>query len=121
MQERLIGLGVMNMFDLKEWQGEETDYVLGRLSAKTFEEIPHTLSPLVHAAMGLASEAGEYLDEVKKVAFGKKKLDYETTELMRNELSDVLFYWLFAAEYCDLSLEDAMKYLHQKLGGGHGW
>lgn len=109
------------MDELEQIVDKWTDFVLGRLSAKTFDDVSSTISPLVHASMGLSSEAGEFLDLTKKVAFGKAALGYETQEKMRNELADVLFYWLFAASYVDLTMPDAIQYLKQKLGGGHGW
>lgn len=107
--------------ELNGWQSLETDFVLGRMSASTFDDIAAEKVLLVHAAIGLSAEAGEFTDLVKKVVFGKREFNPETESQMRGELSDLLFYWLLAAEYVDLSMVEATRYLHNKLEGGHGW
>ncbi len=49
---------------------------------------------LQNAAMGLAGEAGEFIDQVKKTLFQGHPLD--STKLV-NELGDILFYAELAA------------------------
>lgn len=44
---------------------------------------------LLHAAVGIATEAGELLDAMKKSAFYGHKLDWEN---VLEELGDILFY-----------------------------
>lgn len=59
------------------------DFVLSRLH-KT-----ENLNPLVHGALGLAGEAGEVVEVVKKHLCYGQKLDYVH---LKEELGDTLFY-----------------------------
>lgn len=64
--------------------------------AKPGEEILKTLSPgMVHAwhmSTGMAGEAGEILDFVKKLAIYNKPLDEKARDKLIEELGDLEFY-----------------------------
>jgi len=62
---------------------------------------------LVNAVMGLASESGEVLDEVKKVLFHNKPGN-ETADAIREELGDTLWYFAKCCDLLDISIEDVM-------------
>lgn len=60
---------------------------------KPGEEIVEQFTPVkaegIHAAVGVAGEAGEVLDLIKKVTFNNRTLDLDK---LRNELGDVEYY-----------------------------
>lgn len=60
-----------------------------------------TKDALVCGAMGLAGEAGEFIDEVKKIAYHNRKQDSAKLEA---ELGDVLWYAALAARGLKVSL-----------------
>ena len=67
---------------------------------------------LVHAAMGIAGEAGEVVDAVKKHWVYGKPLD---TENVLEECGDILFYVSACLNLCGYSLNDAMTHNMDKL------
>jgi NTP pyrophosphatase (non-canonical NTP hydrolase) len=75
---------------------------------------------LVHAAMGIAGEAGEVVDAVKKTWVYGKPLD---TENVLEECGDVLFYVTALLHECGFTLEQAMTHNRQKLAKRYpdGW
>lgn len=69
------------------------------------------------ASMGLAGEAGEVVDELKKVHFHDKP--YDRDKLLR-ELGDVLWYLAELATAHELSLQDVAHANLEKLRKRHG-
>ncbi len=67
---------------------------------------------LVHAAMGIAGEAGEVVDAVKKHWVYGKPLDVEN---ILEECGDILFYVSACLNLCGHSLNDAMTHNIDKL------
>ena len=67
---------------------------------------------LSNAAMGLAGEAGEVLDCVKKTLYHKPK-DYNDDVLL--ELGDVMYYWLKVKELYGFSLDQILEANRNKL------
>jgi|TARA_E500000305_G_C3971195_1_gene212008 NTP pyrophosphatase (non-canonical NTP hydrolase) len=64
-------------------------------------------------ALGIAGEAGEYCELIKKHTFhGKKPLNLDAA---KKELGDVLFYVAMAAKNLHLSLDEVAKANLQKL------
>jgi NTP pyrophosphatase (non-canonical NTP hydrolase) len=55
------------------------------------ENSGHNWGPLLHSAVGLASEAGELLDPIKKAWAYGHDLHLEN---IQEELGDILFYWM---------------------------
>lgn len=67
---------------------------------------------VICAALGLAGEAGEVADAIKKVAFHGHELNREH---LRDELGDVLWYVAYAADALGYTLDDVMRCNLQKL------
>ena len=55
-------------------------------------------SELAYLGLGLAGEAGEVVEIIKKHFSGSKPLDDERTEKLKNEIGDVMWY---LAALCD--------------------
>ena len=69
------------------------------------------------AAIGLASEAGEFSEIVKKVIFQGKEFNDETKEHMKKELGDCLWYIAQACMALDLTFEELFTANIEKLSG----
>lgn len=67
---------------------------------------------LLHAAMGMATEAGEFLDALKKHVFYGKLLD--KTNLVE-ELGDMFWYLGVASDVLGVPFEEIMQINHNKL------
>lgn len=78
-----------------------------RLAMRTAGEIS-----LTAAALGLAGEAGEFCDYLKKVLFHKHKPDRSKAI---KELGDVLWYVALGAEALGISLENVAQINIEKL------
>jgi NTP pyrophosphatase (non-canonical NTP hydrolase) len=68
---------------------------------------------LTHAAMGLAGEAGEFGDAIKKHVFYGKELDVANAT---EELGDIAFYLQAACNTLGLTLEEVIQANANKLG-----
>jgi hypothetical protein len=78
----------------------------------------HPVSPLLmHGAMGIAGEAGEVMEIVKKAIFYGKEVDVNKVKL---ELGDVLWYLTLAAKSVGSSLDEIMTLNDQKLAARFG-
>jgi NTP pyrophosphatase (non-canonical NTP hydrolase) len=71
-----------------------------RTAAEAGQEID-----LLHAAVGLATEAGEYTSEVKRIVFYDKPISPEMVDHMAEELGDTLWYIALACRALGVSLE----------------
>ena len=67
---------------------------------------------LVHMAMGVAGEAGELLDAIKKAAIYRKPLDREN---VLEECGDLLFYIQGVLNYYDMTLDQVIELNRLKL------
>ena len=67
---------------------------------------------LTHASMGLAGEAGEVVDLLKKYVFHGHDFD---SAKVRDELGDVLWYVAALAAACELSLDEVAEHNAAKL------
>ena len=70
------------------------------------------LSRLLHAAMGLATEAGEFMDPLKKALYYGKEIDEVN---LREELGDILWYVAIACDALDSTVELEMARVLTKL------
>jgi len=70
---------------------------------------------LNHAALGLATEAGEFTTEVKRAVIYNKPITPETVEHMVEELGDTLWYIALAARALSIPLEQIAAYNIGKL------
>ena len=61
---------------------------------------------LMHACLGIATEAGELIDPIKKAVFYGKALD--KVNLME-EVGDILWYCAIILKYTGHTFEDAME------------
>ena len=74
-----------------------------KLAVRTKPEEYLRQRELQHAAYGLATETGEFIDPVKKHQFYGKPLD---TENLIEELGDILWYAALACDSLQISMED---------------
>lgn len=70
------------------------------------------LGRMVHASMGIAGEAGEVIDAVKKTWIYGKPLDREN---ILEECGDLMFYISALLHECGHTMEDAMLHNIDKL------
>lgn len=86
------------------------EYANARLSAQG--EIRSMTERLTLAGLGIAGEAGEFAELVKKYLFHGRPLDREK---VIKELGDVLWYVMFAADVVGSSLEEVARVNDEKL------
>jgi NTP pyrophosphatase (non-canonical NTP hydrolase) len=67
---------------------------------------------LVHMAMGVAGEAGELLDAIKKATIYRKPLDREN---VLEECGDLLFYIQGVLNYYSVPMEEVIELNRSKL------
>lgn len=73
------------------------------------------ISRLLTGAIGQSSEAGEYLDIVKKIVFQGKEFDATTKNKLISELGDCIFYFTQSLIALDVSLEEVIQANVNKL------
>jgi len=74
------------------------------------------LTGVVYNALGLAGEAGEVADEIKKVIRNDKGIiTPERKKKLCLEMGDVMWYWLRLTKELDLDIEDIMSENLKKL------
>lgn len=88
-----------------------------RTESQSYSEIASRLCEkesirLLHAAVGLQTEAGEFADPLKKFVFYGK--EYDRTNLAE-ELSDMMWYIAIACDELGVDLEQLMKTNIEKL------
>ena len=92
---------------------EYENNVLARASTTT-----HVVNAgLMHGAMGIAGEAGEVMEIVKKGIFYGKPID---TDKVKLELGDVLWYLTLAAKSVGSTLSEIMMLNDAKLAARFG-
>ena len=67
---------------------------------------------LIHAALGVAGEAGELVDAIKKHAIYGKPLDLEN---VREEIGDTMFYLVAALNTLGITMESVLQQNMDKL------
>jgi len=100
------------------------EYVAAALKTETLDldGIRNRVTPitirLLHGALGLAGEAGEFADAIKKHVFYGAPCDM--TNLIE-ELGDILWYCVVVMDTLDLTFEEVQKKnvakLQQRYGG----
>ena len=70
------------------------------------------LDMLIHAALGLSGEAGEFADAVKRYVVYENPLRHENAV---EELGDLLWYVALAAHALNVTLDDVADYNIAKL------
>lgn len=90
-------------------------------SKKTLSEQFHAgdakTQKLLHAAIGLATEGGELLDQMKKVVYYGKELDCTN---IKEELGDLMWYMAIMLRELDLDFEDVLEVNINKLKARYG-
>ena len=76
------------------------------------EHYPPGLSRLLHAGIGMATEAAEFLDQLKKHLFYRKTLDATN---LKEEIGDLLWYIAIACDAMDTTVEAEMDRVIRKL------
>jgi NTP pyrophosphatase (non-canonical NTP hydrolase) len=70
---------------------------------------------LLTAALGLASETGEFCEIPKKIFFQGKPLNEENLFHMKRELGDIIWYWINACRALNLNPNDVITENVNKL------
>jgi NTP pyrophosphatase (non-canonical NTP hydrolase) len=70
---------------------------------------------LATTGLGLASEAGEYAEIVKKMLFQGKEPTKDNIFHMKRELGDILFYFTLACILLDTSISEIEEMNREKL------
>lgn len=84
--------------------------------AKATARYPEIVPPYVYLALGLAGEAGEVVEKLKKLVRNKEgDLTGFDVENFKKELGDVLWYVTNLAEQFGFTLEDVAKANIEKL------
>ncbi len=76
---------------------------------------PDTGKNYVYPALGLAGEAGEVCEKVKKIIRDKMPINYEVKAAITRELGDVLWYVAQLASEFDLKLDAIARENIEKL------
>ena len=82
------------------------------LAMRTAKDMGSEKMNLIHAAMGLSSDAGEFVDCIKKHAIYGKELDRDNAI---EELGDVLWFVALAADTLGLTFRQIMRANIEKL------
>lgn len=103
--------------ELKEYVGNAV-----RTESRDFDAIGERMSEvrnqrLLHAGIGMATEAGEFLDALKKHVFYGKELD---TVNLGEELGDLFWYCAIVADELDLDLSKVLDTNIAKLKARYG-
>jgi NTP pyrophosphatase (non-canonical NTP hydrolase) len=79
-------------------------------------------SLLLTACLGMAAEAGEFIEIPKKIFFQGKPLTDENIFHMKRELGDIMWYWVNACRALDLDpnevIAENVKKLESRYPGG---
>jgi NTP pyrophosphatase (non-canonical NTP hydrolase) len=74
---------------------------------------------MLHVAMGLCSEAGEFASLVDKLAYKPSKKI--TRKMMLDELGDIWYNVVIAAHLLGVTIDELDQMNAEKLEDGHGW
>lgn len=97
------------------WESKSPADFIERLDTIGNNPIAINPSLLLTAAIGMASESGEFSEIVKKVMFQGKFYNGEVREHLIRELGDVLWYVANAATSLGMDLEDVIRVNIDKL------
>lgn len=74
---------------------------------------------VLNAVLGLGGEAGEVVDQVKKLLYHTDKGRQFHKEKLTSELGDVMFYFIKFSELMNIKLEDVLADNRKKLESRH--
>jgi NTP pyrophosphatase (non-canonical NTP hydrolase) len=98
-----------------------TDFInrLDRLDGNMLEDGTHgpdiNVPLLITSCLGLAAEAGEFIEVPKKIIFQGKPLTKDELFHMKRELGDVMWYWINACRALNLDPNDVIDENVRKL------
>jgi NTP pyrophosphatase (non-canonical NTP hydrolase) len=72
---------------------------------------------IIHGIIGISTEAGELLDQLKKHMFYGKPFDLQN---FREEIGDLCWYMAIATKAIDVDLQDIMESNIRKLKARYG-
>ena len=93
---------------LKQYQA----FVISLASPDSMKTVERKLGT---SGLGLAGEAGEFADVIKKVLFHGMDLDEEVHDRLVKELGDIMWYVAFAAETLQVDLQTILDKNVEKL------
>ena len=76
---------------------------------RTAKPLPTLAENLAHAALGIATEGGEFTTEVKRAAIYGKQVSDEMRAHMAEELGDLLWYVALAAEHLGVPMHQIAR------------
>jgi NTP pyrophosphatase (non-canonical NTP hydrolase) len=99
------------------------DEIDGNFDSATDTHGPDVNLPLLlTACLGLAAEAGEFIEVPKKIIFQGKPLTDENVYHMKRELGDVIWYWINACRALNLDpnevINENVRKLESRYPGG---
>ena len=101
---------------------ENLESLISTMRILQTQEPPLNVSLLLTAGIGLASEAGEFDELVKKMIFQGKPWNEETRHHMFRELGDIIFYWMEACRAIGVDpnevIEENVRKLEARYPGG---
>jgi len=98
------------------------DYLAPRINELRNGDPNINPSLLLTACLGMAAEAGEFIEIPKKIFFQGKPLTDENIFHMKRELGDIMWYWVNACRALDLDpnevIAENVKKLESRYPGG---
>ena len=91
---------------------DEMTSALSKSGSAIIKELNPTKADLLHMAVGVAGEAGELLDAVKKATIYNKTIDYEN---MIEELGDLEFYMSRIRQIIGVTRDEVLEHNYKKL------
>ena len=88
---------------------------MNRLDEIDQSDVDVNVPLLITACMGLAAEAGEFVEIPKKILFQGKPLNTENVHHMKRELGDIMWYWVNACRALNLNPDDVIAENVNKL------
>lgn len=82
------------------------------LALRTAKDMGSYEKNLIHAALGLASDSGEFVDAIKKHVIYGKELDFENCI---EELGDIIWFIVLACKTLEIELGQVMQANIKKL------
>jgi len=106
-------------FDAKPWVGNLTDFDVYQERAGSTAIYPSRGKSLCYPALGLAGEAGEVAEKVKKMVRSGRDLFAQPTDeeraAIKKEMGDVLWYVAAVCHEAGLSMSDVARSNLEKL------
>jgi len=100
----------------------DVNAMIARLQELSASPLPLNVSLLMTAGVGLASEAGEFDELVKKMIFQGKPWNEDVKFHMLRELGDIAFYWIEACRAIGVDpnevIEENVRKLEARYPGG---